>query len=43
MQLEGFDVTTFSVANSPECSPLSCNDLAADIAVNKHCLFDSFD
>jgi hypothetical protein len=43
MQLEGFDVTTFSVGTSPECSPLSCNDLAADIAVNKHCLFDSFD
>jgi len=42
-QLEGFDVVTFSVHSSPECSPLSCNNLAATIATNRHCLFASFD
>lgn len=39
--LEGFDVTTFSVHTSPECSPLSCNSLATTISVNKHCLFNT--
>jgi hypothetical protein len=33
-QLEGYDVTTFAVGTSPECSPLSCNGLAARIAVD---------
>ena len=37
--LEGFDVTTFYAGTSPECSPLSCNGLAAEIATNSHCLF----
>jgi hypothetical protein len=41
--LIGYDVTTFSVGTSPECSPLSCNSLAEDIPVNRHCLFDTFD
>lgn len=41
--LLGFDVTTFSAGTSPECSPLSCNSLADEIAVNRHCLFDTFD
>lgn len=40
--LEGFDVTTFSGHVEPECSPLSCNALAADISVNQHCLFNTF-
>lgn len=40
--LEGFDVTTFSQHTSPECSPLSCNSLATDVPVNKHCLFRTF-
>jgi hypothetical protein len=40
--LEGFDVVTFSVNTSPECSPLSCNGLAEEIPVNQHCLFDTF-
>ena len=40
-KLIGYDVTTFSVGTSPECSPLSCNSLAADIPVNRHCLFDT--
>jgi hypothetical protein len=42
-QLEGYDVTTFSVGASPECSPLSCNGLAAKVAANRHCLFESFE
>jgi hypothetical protein len=40
--LEGFDVTTFMVHTSPECSPLSCNSLATTIPVNEHCLFRTF-
>jgi hypothetical protein len=40
--LRGFDVTTFSLNNSPECSPLSCNSLATSIPVNEHCLFNAF-
>lgn len=42
-QLEGYDVVTFSVQTSPECSPLSCNGLAESIAVNRHCLLTSLD
>ncbi len=41
-RLEGFDVTTFHAHTSPECSPLSCNSLAATIPVNEHCLFNTF-
>lgn len=41
--LEGFDVTTFSIHTSPECSPLSCCSLATKIPVNEHCLFNSFE
>ena len=41
--LEGYDIVTFSVGTSPECSPLSCNSLASMIKTNHHCLFDSFD
>ncbi len=37
-QLEGFDVVSFSAQTAPECSPLSCNGLARDIDVNRHCL-----
>lgn len=40
--LVGFDVVSFSAGTSPECSPLSCNLLAGSVAVNQHCLFDSF-
>jgi hypothetical protein len=39
--LLGFDVVSFSVQTSPECSPLSCNNLAETIAVNEHCLLES--
>jgi hypothetical protein len=40
--LEGFDVVTFSCRNEPECSPLSCNNLAQELPTNSHCLFQSF-
>jgi hypothetical protein len=42
-QLHGFDIVTFSCGTSPECSPLSCNGLAANVPVNSHCLFNSFE
>lgn len=42
-KLEGFDVVTFSGQTSPECSPLSCNSLAKQIAVNVHCLLPSLE
>jgi hypothetical protein len=41
--LEGFDVVTFSVGTGPECSPLSCNMLAVELKVNRHCLLDSLE
>jgi len=41
-KLEGFDVVSFSVGRSPECSPLSCNGLAEELPTNSHCLFNSF-
>jgi hypothetical protein len=41
--IEGYDIVTFSQGVSPECSPLSCNNLAADIPTNRHCLLDSFE
>lgn len=40
--LEGYDVATFYAGTNPECSPLSCNSVAASVAVNQHCLFDTF-
>lgn len=42
-RLEGFDVVTFFAGNTPECSPLSCNGLADEIATNRHCLIESFE
>jgi len=41
--LEGFDVVTFFVHTSPECSPLSCNGIAGEIPTNGHCLLVSFE
>jgi hypothetical protein len=41
--LEGFDVTSFSVHTSPECSPLSCNSCAETLSTNTHCLFRTFE
>ena len=40
--LEGFDIVTFTVGTSPECSPLSCCSLATEIKTNRHCLLDTF-
>jgi hypothetical protein len=42
-QLEGFDVVTFWSGNAPECSPLSCNGLAEELATNSHCLIATFE
>lgn len=42
-QLEGFDVVSFSTQSAPECSPLSCNNLATTLPVNKHCLLNTFE
>jgi hypothetical protein len=41
--LQGYDVVTFSVGTSAECSPLSCNSLAAEMDTNRHCLLPSFE
>ena len=41
--LEGYDVVTFSVRTSPECSPLSCNSLASEVETNEHCLLSSLE
>jgi hypothetical protein len=41
--LEGYDVVTFYVQTSPECSPLSCNSLAAEVETNPRCLLESFE
>lgn len=41
--LEGYDVVTFYVQTSPECSPLSCNSLAAEVETNTGCLLQSFE
>jgi hypothetical protein len=42
-RLEGYDIVTFSVHTNPQCSPLSCNGLAAEIETNEHCLLSSFE
>lgn len=42
-KLEGFDVVCYACANSPECSPLSCNALAEHVPTNEHCLIATFD
>ncbi len=41
--LEGYDVVTFSVRTSAECSPLSCNSLASEVETNQHCLLSPFE
>jgi hypothetical protein len=41
--LEGYDVVTFHLQSSPECSPLSCNSLASQIETNSQCLLQSFE
>ncbi|NVK38650.1 MAG: hypothetical protein HWE18_12055 [Gammaproteobacteria bacterium] len=42
-KLEGYDVVSFYLNASCECSPLSCNHLAESIKVNEHCLFESYE
>lgn len=42
-RLLGYDVVSFYAQTSPECSPLSCNNFAGSIAVNEHCLLESFE
>lgn len=42
-ELMGYDIITFSCGNSAKCSPLSCNHLAEEMKVNRHCLLDSFE
>jgi len=41
--LLGFDVVSYSQGYSHECSPVSCNNIAACIHVNEYCLIDSLD
>ena len=42
-RLEGYDVVTFSLGNSPECSPLSCCRTAREMRANRRCLLPSFE
>jgi hypothetical protein len=39
----GFDLSNRSVGSNLECSPLSCNNRAAEIATNCWCLLDDFE
>ena len=41
--LAGYDVVGFTVGTNPECSPLSCNQLATEVETNSHCLLASFE
>jgi hypothetical protein len=41
--LEGYDIVTFFVRASPECSPLSCNGLANEVKTNSQCLLESLE
>jgi hypothetical protein len=41
--LAGYDVTEHVRKGAPECSLLSCSNLAARFQVNEHCLFETFD
>lgn len=39
----GFDAVSRSLSAFFECSPLSCNGMAREIAVNRFCLIDTLD
>jgi hypothetical protein len=41
--LAGYDVVSFTVGTSAECSPLSCANLAQEVETNEHCLLASFE
>jgi hypothetical protein len=34
---------SFNAQTSPECSPLSCNNLAESVGVNDHCLLENLE
>ncbi|PIQ24067.1 hypothetical protein COW36_05575 [bacterium (Candidatus Blackallbacteria) CG17_big_fil_post_rev_8_21_14_2_50_48_46] len=42
-QLRGFDLVSFNCQTSPECSYLSCNQMADQIQVNSFCLLESLE
>ena len=39
----GFDIVSYSIGTSHECSPLSCNSLCKEVGVNEYCLLDDFE
>jgi hypothetical protein len=39
----GFDIVSRSYGNTFECSPLSCNHMAEQVAVSRYCLVDDAD
>lgn len=39
----GFDVVTFHGGSTPECSPLSCNGMAAELKANEFCLLPTLE
>lgn len=39
----GFDVVSKRVSDGFECSPLSCNLIALEVTVNRHCLMDDLE
>jgi hypothetical protein len=38
----GFDIVSYSVGTSHECSPISCNLLCQEVPVNRSCLLEDF-
>jgi len=38
----GFDIVSYSLGTSHQCSPLSCNRLCREVDVNEYCLLDDF-
>ncbi len=42
-KLEGFDLVSFYMNASCECSLLSCNHIAEKVVTNEHCLLASFE
>ncbi len=39
----GYDIVSYSLGTSHQCSPLSCNLLCREVDVNQYCLLDDFD
>lgn len=42
-RLEGYDVVSFFARSTPECSPLSCNNVAETVPTNRHCLLETLE